>query len=84
MKIVYLTRVYHFCAGHRLLDSRQDDAWNVRVFGKCSSPGGHGHNYRAARSERLAAPPPNENGRVRAGIQIVEAGVREVVDLGAD
>ena len=42
---VYLTRTYRFCAGHRLHDPARDEEWNERVFGKCSRPGGHGHNY---------------------------------------
>ena len=45
MRRVYLTRVYRFCAGHRLYDPTRSDAWNRETFGKCSNPGGHGHNY---------------------------------------
>lgn len=45
MRQVTWTKVYRFCAGHRLHDPSRDDAWNLRVFGKCSYPGGHGHNY---------------------------------------
>ena len=44
--VVYLTRVYHFNAGHRLFHPERDAAWNQRIYGKCSNPGGHGHNYR--------------------------------------
>ena len=43
---VFVTRAYEFNAGHRLFNPDHDDAWNLRVFGKCSYPGGHGHNYR--------------------------------------
>jgi 6-pyruvoyltetrahydropterin/6-carboxytetrahydropterin synthase len=46
MTRVQLTRVYRFCAGHRLYNADQDDAWNFAVFGKCSLPDGHGHNFR--------------------------------------
>lgn len=45
MKPVTWTKTYRFCAGHRLFDPDRDDAWNLSVFGKCSFPGGHGHNY---------------------------------------
>jgi 6-pyruvoyltetrahydropterin/6-carboxytetrahydropterin synthase len=42
---VYLTKRYSFAAAHRL----HNDAWsaeeNRRVYGKCNSPYGHGHNY---------------------------------------
>lgn len=46
MPIAYSTRAYSFCAGHRLFDPARDPAWNELTFGKCSWPGGHGHNYR--------------------------------------
>lgn len=42
---VDLTRVYRFNAGHRLFHPDRDEGWNLRVFGKCSYAGGHGHNY---------------------------------------
>ena len=45
MKEVLLTRVYRFNAGHRLFRPDRDEAWNLRVYGKCSHPDGHGHNY---------------------------------------
>ena len=45
MKLVTWTKTYRFCAGHRLHNPARDDAWNRSTFGKCSYPGGHGHNY---------------------------------------
>lgn len=45
MKLVTWTKTYRFCAGHRLHNPARDDAWNRSAFGKCSYPGGHGHNY---------------------------------------
>jgi len=41
----YLSRRYHFSASHRLHSERYDEAQNREVFGKCSNPHGHGHNY---------------------------------------
>lgn len=41
----YLSRRYHFSASHRLHSETFDDAKNREVFGKCSNPHGHGHNY---------------------------------------
>ena len=41
----YLSRRYHFSASHRLHSDSFDDAKNREVFGKCSNPHGHGHNY---------------------------------------
>lgn len=40
-----LTRRYRFSASHRLNTSRLSDAENRRIYGKCNSPHGHGHNY---------------------------------------
>jgi 6-pyruvoyltetrahydropterin/6-carboxytetrahydropterin synthase len=42
---VRLTRVVRFEAAHRLCSSQLSDEQNRAVFGKCSRPGGHGHNY---------------------------------------
>jgi 6-pyruvoyltetrahydropterin/6-carboxytetrahydropterin synthase len=41
----YLSRRYHFSASHRLHSEAYDEAQNREVFGKCSNPHGHGHNY---------------------------------------
>ncbi|WP_313114584.1 6-pyruvoyl trahydropterin synthase family protein [Aequorivita sediminis] len=38
-------RKAHFNAAHRLFNKKWDDAKNFQVFGKCSNPNYHGHNY---------------------------------------
>lgn len=38
-------RKAHFNAAHRLYRKEWDDAKNLEVFGKCSNPNYHGHNY---------------------------------------
>lgn len=38
-------RKSHFNAAHRLYRSDWDDEKNKKVFGKCSNPNFHGHNY---------------------------------------
>ena len=43
--MVYLTRRYRFCASHRLHNEALSDDANLRIYGKCDSPYGHGHNY---------------------------------------
>jgi len=43
--MVYLTRRYRFCAGHRLHNDMLSVEENRRVYGKCNNPNGHGHNY---------------------------------------
>ena len=40
-----LTRRYRFAASHRLHRPNFSDDENQRIYGKCSSPYGHGHNY---------------------------------------
>lgn len=43
--MIYITRKEHFNAAHRLFRADYDDAKNLEVFGKCSNPNWHGHNY---------------------------------------
>jgi len=42
---ISLTRRYHFSASHRLHTPKLSEAENRRIYGKCSNPYGHGHNY---------------------------------------
>jgi 6-pyruvoyltetrahydropterin/6-carboxytetrahydropterin synthase len=42
---ISLTRRYRFAASHRLHTPRLSESENQRVYGKCSNPYGHGHNY---------------------------------------
>jgi len=43
--MVRLTRSFEFSAAHRLYCEGRSDEENRRLFGKCSNPHGHGHNY---------------------------------------
>ncbi|MFH0734400.1 MAG: 6-carboxytetrahydropterin synthase [bacterium] len=43
--MVYLTRREVFSASHRLHNNNLSDSENLRIFGKCNNPHGHGHNY---------------------------------------
>ncbi|HLX13002.1 MAG TPA: 6-carboxytetrahydropterin synthase [Bacteroidota bacterium] len=43
--MIYLTRKETFCASHRLFNPKFSDEENIRIFGKCAYPNGHGHNY---------------------------------------
>ncbi|NIP39150.1 MAG: 6-carboxytetrahydropterin synthase [Candidatus Dadabacteria bacterium] len=40
-----VTKIYSFSAGHRLSIERLTAEENSKVFGKCSNPRGHGHDY---------------------------------------
>ena len=41
----YLTRLVEFEASHRYWNPDFSEEENLRTFGKCVSPYGHGHNY---------------------------------------
>lgn len=42
---ISLTRRYRFSASHRLYSHRFSEEQNREIYGKCSNPHGHGHNY---------------------------------------
>ncbi len=44
MKIT-VNRKAHFNAAHRLFKKEWSDEKNAQIFGKCSNPNYHGHNY---------------------------------------
>jgi 6-pyruvoyltetrahydropterin/6-carboxytetrahydropterin synthase len=44
-KKVAVFRKEHFNAAHRLFNPSWSDEKNFQVFGKCSNPNFHGHNY---------------------------------------
>ena len=44
--VIELTQCFEFSASHRLHVAALSDDENVRTFGKCNNPNGHGHNYR--------------------------------------
>jgi 6-pyruvoyltetrahydropterin/6-carboxytetrahydropterin synthase len=43
--VLQLTQSFEFSASHRLAGPGLSDEENRRLFGKCSNPHGHGHNY---------------------------------------
>ena len=43
--MVYLTRRERFSAAHRLFDPALSDEENEKLYGPCSNPNWHGHNY---------------------------------------
>ena len=43
--MVYLTRRERFSAAHRLFNPDLTDAENEALYGPCSNPNWHGHNY---------------------------------------
>jgi len=43
--MVYLTRVEHFNAAHKLYNKNWSEEQNKEIFGKCANENWHGHNY---------------------------------------
>ena len=43
--MIYLTRVEHFNAAHKLVNPAWSAEKNKEVFGKCANENWHGHNY---------------------------------------
>ncbi|MEP6465588.1 MAG: 6-carboxytetrahydropterin synthase [Parafilimonas sp.] len=43
--MVYLTRLEHFNAAHKLYNSKWNKAKNEEVFGECANENWHGHNF---------------------------------------
>lgn len=43
--MIYITRRERFNAAHRLYRPEFTDQENLEIFGKCSNPNWHGHNY---------------------------------------
>lgn len=43
--MIYLTRRERFSAAHRMFRTDWTDEKNREIFGKCSNPNWHGHNY---------------------------------------
>lgn len=43
--MIYITRRETFAAAHRLFREELSDEENFNLFGKCSNPNWHGHNY---------------------------------------
>ncbi len=43
--MIYITRRERFNAAHKLFKEEWSDEKNLSIFGKCSNPNWHGHNY---------------------------------------
>ncbi|MDZ4698223.1 MAG: 6-carboxytetrahydropterin synthase [Rhodothermales bacterium] len=81
MPTVYVTRVVHFNAAHRLHNPERTDEWNRRTYGKCNNPNWHGHNYTL--EVTVAGEPDPETGYViDLGVlkQLIEKTVLDKVD----
>ena len=61
--VVHVTQRFEFSAAHRLHAADLSEAENQEVFGRCTNPNGHGHNYEL---EVTVAGEPDGHGRVVA------------------
>lgn len=43
--MLLITKRLAFSSAHRLFNPGLSEEENLKIFGKCSYPGGHGHNY---------------------------------------
>jgi len=75
---ISLTRRYHFSASHRLHTSKLSEAENRRIYGKCSNPYGHGHNYVV--EVTLAGPVDPETGMIANLAELDPFVQREVIE----
>jgi 6-pyruvoyltetrahydropterin/6-carboxytetrahydropterin synthase len=74
--MVQLTRRYHFSAAHRLHSDSLSAEENIRLYGKCNNPQGHGHNYDLEVTVEGSVSP--ETGMV-VDLSVLDAAVREEV-----
>ncbi len=74
--MIAMTQSFEFSAAHRLYCKNLSDAANVEVFGKCSNPNGHGHNYRI---DVTVAATPNATTGLVVELSVFEALVKELV-----
>jgi len=75
---VAVYRKEHFNAAHRLYNPDWDDATNSRVFGKCSLPHYHGHNYEL--EVRVTGVPDPKTGYVMDMKDLSDIIGREVIE----
>lgn len=43
--MIYLTRRERFSSAHRMFNPALSDSENLEIYGQCSNPEWHGHNY---------------------------------------
>jgi 6-pyruvoyltetrahydropterin/6-carboxytetrahydropterin synthase len=56
--MVYFSEKFEFAAMHKLWNNDFSEKQNLKVFGKCANPAGHGHNYIVEVTIKM---PANEN-----------------------
>ncbi|MBS1661980.1 MAG: 6-carboxytetrahydropterin synthase [Bacteroidetes bacterium] len=77
-KKVAVFRKEHFNAAHRIFNPAWDDKKNAEVFGKCSNPHYHGHNYELI--VKVTGVPDPETGYVMDMKQLSRITTEEVIE----
>ena len=75
---ISLSRRYHFAASHRLHTPKLSEEENKRVYGKCSNPFGHGHNY--VLEVTVTGPVDPETGMIANLVELDPFVQREVIE----
>ena len=74
--MVYITRRERFCAAHKLYRNEWSPEKNEEVFGPCSNPNWHGHNYEVCAT--IKGEPNPETGFV-ANLKDLRDVMREII-----
>ena len=72
--MVYITRIEHFNAAHKLYNPKWTKEENEAVFGKCANENWHGHNFEL--HVTLAGLPNPETGFV---FDVKKLSIKEIV-----
>jgi 6-pyruvoyltetrahydropterin/6-carboxytetrahydropterin synthase len=76
--MVYLTKIMHFSASHRIYNPNFTNEENNKIFGQCANINGHGHNYEL---EVIVAGEPNpDTGYVIDLKQLKDIIQKEIID----
>lgn len=76
-RTVFITRRAEFSAAHVLANPEFTDEENLHVYGQCSHPSGHGHNY--ALEVTLAGPVQPRTGMLMDLKELKEIMDREII-----
>jgi 6-pyruvoyltetrahydropterin/6-carboxytetrahydropterin synthase len=76
--MLYFSEKFEFAATHKLWNNRFSEPQNLKVFGKCANPTGHGHNYIV--EVTVATPAEGPTLEVGAFERVVDSQLMQLVD----
>ncbi len=76
--VLYFSEKFEFAATHKLWNKNFSEPQNVKVFGKCANPTGHGHNYLV--EVTVATPTAGPALEIGAFERIVDSQLMQLVD----